>query len=89
MASSDQRKVFVSYSHRDAKWLRRLQVHLKPLEQEDIIDLWADTKIPPGAVWQDKIQEALDTANVALVLVSADFLASDFIKKHELPIRDY
>ncbi len=85
VASLAQRKVFISYSHQDAKWLKRLQVHLKPLEQEGIIDLWDDTKIAAGTLWQDKIQEALETARVALVLVSADFLASDFIVEHELP----
>ncbi len=58
---------------------------MKPLEQEEIIDLWADTKITAGVIWKDKIQEALDVARVALVLVSADFLASDFVIKHKLP----
>ena len=84
-ASLAQRKVFISYSHHDTQWLKRLQVHLKPLEHEGIIDQWDDTRLAAGAIWQEKIQEALETSRVALLLVSADFLASSFIIEHELP----
>src|SRR5260370_6281432 len=80
-----QQKVFISYSHKDAKWLERLRVHLTPIEREGIIDLWDDTKIVAGAQWKEAILEALETARVAVALISADFLASDFIAQHELP----
>lgn len=85
-ASQSQRKnVFISYSHADAEWLARLKVHLKPLEREGVIDLWSDDKIQPGSNWEEEIRKALKEAKVAVLLVSADFLASDFIHTNELP----
>jgi TIR domain len=78
-------KVFVCYSHRDASWLKRLQVHLKPLEREGLIDLWDDTKLIPGSNWHEEIQQTIEASTVAVLLVSANFLASEFISTDELP----
>ncbi|RCJ42281.1 hypothetical protein A6770_08745 [Nostoc minutum NIES-26] len=78
-------RVFISYSHKDSKWLQRLQVHLKPLERLGIIQKWDDTQITPGARWREEISTALKRTRVAILLVSADFIASDFIDKNELP----
>ncbi len=81
----EQQKVFICYSHKDVKWLEQLHVHLKPLERRGIIDRWDDTKIPAGTIWREVIENAIEAATVAVTLVSADFLASDFISKYELP----
>jgi hypothetical protein len=58
---------------------------LKPLENEGLIDCWVDTRIAAGKQWNDEIQRALDAARIAVLLISADFFASDFIRLEELP----
>jgi hypothetical protein len=78
-------RVFVSYSHADQEHLARLKVHLRPFERKSLVDVWSDTKISVGQLWRKEIQEAIDNAAAAILLVSADFLASDFIAENELP----
>jgi hypothetical protein len=77
--------VFVSYSHVDAKWLKRLQVFLAPLKRQGMVDEWDDTRIQAGMKWREEIAAAIRAAKAAVLLLSADFCASDFIAKDELP----
>ena len=77
--------VFISYNHKDAQFLERIRVHMRPLEKAQRIELWDDTKIMAGQQWKPEINAALNRAKAAVLLISADFIASDFIVDNELP----
>lgn len=79
-----QPSVFISYSHKDEEFLNRLRVHLRPLEQR--IELWDDTKMTAAQHWTAEIYRALIRAKAAVLLISADYLASDFVANNELPL---
>ena len=77
--------VFISYCHKDTEFLARLQVHLKSLARIIDVVFWDDTKIDAGDNWRGEIDREISRASVAILIVSADFLASDFIQQNELP----
>jgi internalin A len=77
-------QVFISYSHQDDRFLNELRTHLKPYMRNGAFTAWSDKQIVPGSVWFEKIKVALANTSVAVMLVSSDFLASDFIDEHEL-----
>lgn len=78
-------QVFVSYSHEDSEHLARLKVHLRPFERKGLVEVWSDAKLKAGQRWRKQIEDAINRAAVAILLVSADFLASDFVVDNELP----
>jgi class 3 adenylate cyclase len=77
--------VFIGYSHGDARWLSLLQKHLKPYIRAGSIEAWDDTKFTAGDKWRASIRDALDRARVAVLIVSPNFLESEFIAHNELP----
>src|SRR5713226_1037627 len=77
--------VFISYSHKDEDWKDRLVTHLGVLRHQGLLDLWDDRRIAAGEDWHQEIQEAMAAASVAILLVSADFLNSEFILNQEIP----
>jgi TIR domain len=77
--------VFISYSHKDADWLKKLKLFLRPLEERELIRVWDDTEIRPGSNWLAEIRKALESAQVAVFLVTQNLLDSPFVKEHELP----
>lgn len=81
--AQERSKVFVSYCHLDIDYLIDVQRHFKPFLNQ--IDFWDDTKILPGQKWKNEIKKAIDVAKVAILLVSTDFLGSEFISTNELP----
>jgi hypothetical protein len=84
-AAAARRGLFISYSHKDKKFLGELQAFLKPLVRTGELQKWDDTDLVPGADWLAKIREAMASCRVAVLLVSQDYLASDFINTEEFP----
>jgi internalin A len=85
MPPASDLRIFISYSHKDQRWLEKLEAHLKPLVAGGKLAAWADTSLVPGAKWKQEIAKTIQWANIAILLVTPDFLASDFIAQNELP----
>ena len=71
-------EIFCSYAHEDEAWLRKLEAQLSLLKRQGLISLWHDRLITAGTDWAHAIDQYLETASVILLLVSADFFASDY-----------
>ena len=81
----ERNQLFISYSHVDREWVDRLQKAIHPLVRSHGLRLWDDSQIQPGDKWKEEIETALAAAKVALLLVSLDFLSSEFVTNSELP----
>ncbi|MDR4460475.1 MAG: TIR domain-containing protein [Nitrospirales bacterium] len=77
-------KVFISYSHKDKRYRSQLETHLAPLKRDGVIEVWHDRKIAGGREWADQIDENLEQASIILLLISSDFLASDYCYDKEM-----
>jgi len=88
-----QRRVFISYAHRDnegtdpqQRWLDRLLEHLAPFVHQRDLALWSDHDIGVGDAWHEQIQHSLRHASAAVLMVSPAYLASEYIRNNELPV---
>jgi hypothetical protein len=70
-------KLFIAYAPEDEAWRKILENHLMPLERENIIQPWHLGKIIPGEEWEAKTQDQMELAQIILLLVSPDFMASE------------
>ena len=71
-------RLFISYSHKDEEFRQELETHLALLKRQNVIDVWQDRKITAGCEWANTIDKNLEAADIVLLLISADFLASDY-----------
>ena len=81
---ADAVRIFISYAHEDDALRERLRAHLSQLERGGLVKAWDDREIPAGTEWADNIDERLENADVILLLVSADFIQSEFCYGKEM-----
>ena len=77
-------EIFCCYARKDLEFLNELKTRLTPFQRQGLITLWADTDIGAGVEWEEEITKHLDTAQIILLFVSPDFLASDYIYRKEM-----
>lgn len=71
-------EVFYAYSHEDEEFLAKLEAHLSLLKRTSVITGWYDQEITAGTEWKNQTNRHIESASIILLLVSADFLASDY-----------
>jgi hypothetical protein len=77
-------EIFISYAHEDETLRRKLEKHLKLLQRQGLITTWHDREITAGEEWKNAINSHLESANIILLLISSDFMASDYCYDIEL-----
>ncbi|MBN4002841.1 toll/interleukin-1 receptor domain-containing protein [Nostoc sp. LPT] len=77
-------KVFFSYSHKDEVLRDELATHLSMMKRQGVIEAWHDREISAGSEWANAIDDNLEVADIILLLVSANFLASDYCYDKEM-----
>jgi hypothetical protein len=83
-AFSEGVTIFVAYSHKDTRLRERLSKHLSVLEREGLVRVWFDGCLVPGSAWDETIRHSLDEAGIVLLLISADFVASEYCYSVEM-----
>ena len=81
----DRNRLFISYSHEDTKWLEAVTEQLAVLEAEGLVSLCEDSQLRVGEGWYQQLNEMMLGARLGLLLVSATFLTSKFVREEEIP----
>jgi hypothetical protein len=77
-------KLFFCYAHEDEPLLNKLKTQLSPLGRQRLIEMWHDRDISAGTEWEEEINQQLNTAQIILLLVSPDFMDSDYCYSIEM-----
>lgn len=80
------KQIFISYAHKDSSYKEEMETHLASLKRTNRIRLWHDLEIQAGTEWDESIQTAIRKADIILLLISADFINSQYIWKNELDL---
>src|SRR5262249_48307161 len=84
--SKEPYRIFISYAREDEEDRRRLEIHMRQPVRDGTLTVWFDRMIPPGSVWDKKIQEEIRTCDAVVFLVSADLLDCDYVHGVEMKI---
>lgn len=84
--AEDAIRVFISYSHKDEALRDSLDTHLSNLRWDGVISSWYDRQLTAGMQWDDKIKAELESADIILLLISPDFIASQYCRDVEIPM---
>ncbi|MBI5916581.1 MAG: SUMF1/EgtB/PvdO family nonheme iron enzyme [Bacteroidetes bacterium] len=78
-------KIFIAYAHEDKPLLQKLRTHLNVMKRQQHCEIFFDGEIMPGETWDKRLKDELHTAHIFVLLVTAEFLDSDYVNETELP----
>lgn len=79
-------RLFISYSREDQEWAVQLRKHLRVLVWTGVLEVWDDTRLEVGTEWEQTILANLNSADIIVLLVSANFFGSEYCWKNEVPV---
>src|ERR1700738_3146302 len=77
-------EIFYSYAHKDERLRNELDKHLFNMKKQGLITAWYDRDISAGTEWEEEIDTRLNSAQIILLLISSDFLASEYCYSIEM-----
>ena len=84
MSNESTIKIFIAYSREDTSILNKLRTNLKVLERAHNVKVWYDGEMEVGSDWEKSIKTHLHTADIILLLISENFIASDYCYNNEI-----